>query len=162
LIAVSSSWPLARTKTEYLLIQTQPTALDRTLTIDRCQPPEIKHSKILGTVSVKIEYAAPHVLGLDSVLGDHGLGEAGALRNQEADVLDDVGLERVPRFLSPSRQNDPITAISHSSLMVLEGLASEATAVALETLARLALRGSSFVEQGLDFALELMQFWVVL
>lgn len=93
----------------------------------------------------------------------HDLGEASALRNQEADILDHVSLARVPCLLSPSRQNDPIAAILHPSLLVLEeGLVPEAPAVTLETLARLALRGSSFAEQGLDFAFNLEQCWVVL
>jgi hypothetical protein len=150
-------------KTECSPVQTQPTALDRTLTIARGQLREIEHSKISGSESVKIVDATSYILGLDSVLGGHDLGEAGALRNQEADVLDDVGLGRVPRLLSPSRQNVPIAAISHSLLLVLEeGLAPEAPAIALETLTRLALRGSSFVEQGLNCVLKLTQFWVVL
>jgi hypothetical protein len=70
--------------------------------------------KSLNTTSVEILQGLLRLARLQGLIGGHFLCEASSFGEQQADVLDKVGLKLVLRDPSSSRQDFPVPAFSNA------------------------------------------------
>ena len=104
---------------ERLPVHSKLTAFDGTSAVDGAGPREVEEGQISYTESVEVLYGLPHLARLQGMIGGHFLREASSLRDQQTDILDEVGLRLVLCGLFPSGQNFPIPAFSNPVLLVL-------------------------------------------
>ena len=105
----------------------------------------------------------PHFGGFQGSIEGHLLCEPTSLRNQQTEVLDDIGLRPVLRDLLPTGQDLPIPTFSDPVLLVLtqrrELQLLQMVGVALLGPGK-SLRPTSSLLGSLDLGLEFAELWI--